>query len=274
MSGYRQPYNLPFNPSNAPLQGNARNDEFNAKRPAIVGAPNFIQVDPKWQTYDPGGVLTFAGVDPQREMLMLSTNGDKQICGLRIDLPVPTVVGESVSYALYTSVFFAQFEANVTAEQTTRMDAGIVLCEDIQANPDTSFMYLNGIALVTQTNTFAIAESVGIVENFIAFDDPGTGLAESAFGTPSAVRFRMRQTLVSPGVYSVTAYADQSNGVGWVPMTQSAGGNVLYRQMLLGIRSVGGIGVSALFDYFRFEVLEDVEQGDITTGYAQTLGAV
>lgn len=273
MSNYRQPTTIAFDAATAPTNPNALNDEFAASRPGILNQPGFAVLDPKWHTWDPGGVLTFKAIDVRRQMLLLRSNGDKQWCGIMQNLPLPAV-GHTVDCTIYARVAFADID---TVDAFSPISAGIVLGRDLVGAPDTSFFGTVELGALKQDMGGGVLSSQGAAacQTYAGFDVPGTPYAEIPYVTDGYMRLRLRQALAAGPVWSVDVFAEFSisGGIGWLPMTDALSGSVPYRQVALGVRSVAGNEVGHYFDFFRVDVA-DIDSNASTTGDTQTLGAV
>jgi hypothetical protein len=270
VSNYRQPTTIAFDAATAPQQPNALNDEFSQGRPGIQNLPGFSVLDPKWHTWDPGGVLTFKAIDVRRQMLLMRTNGDKQWAGVMQNLPLPAV-GHSVEVAIYARVAFADIDTDDTFDP---MSAGIILGEDLVLHPDTSA--LRSVELVTvKAGNPATVQPAIMSQGYVSYDFPGTVFGQLTIPQDAYLRVRLKQALAAGPVWTVDAYFDVSPslGVGWVPLADQLGAIVPYKQVAIAGRSNAGVEVGHYFDFFRVELtaVDDVAAG---TGGVQTLGAV
>lgn len=270
MSNYRQPTTIAFDAATAPTNPNGLNDEFDAVRPGILNLPGFAVLNPKWTTWDPNNVLTFKALDVRRQMLLMRTNGDKAWAGIMQNLPLPAV-GHSIECAIYARVAFADVDTDDTFDP---LSAGILLGEDLVATPDTSA--LRSVELVTvKSGSPATVQPAIMSQSYAGYDFPGTIFGQLSIPQDAYLRVRIKQALAAGPVWTVDAYFDvsPSGGVGWIPLADQLGAIVPYRQVALGVRSLGGVEVGHYFDFFRVE-LTAVDDVAATTGGAQTLGAV
>jgi hypothetical protein len=270
VSNYRQPTTIAFDAATAPQQPNGLNDEFSASRPGILNLPGFAVLDPKWHTWDPGGVLTFKSLDVARQMLLMRTNGDKQWAGVMQNLPLPAV-GHSVECAIYARVAFADIDTDDTFDPVS---AGIILGEDLVASPDTSALRSVELVTVKAGNPATIQPAI-MSQAYAGYDFPGTVFGQLTIPQDAYIRVRIKQALAAGPVWTVDAYWDVSNsaGIGWMPLADQIGAIVPYKQVAIAARSLGGVEVGHYFDFFRVELtaIDDVAAG---TGGVQTLGAV
>jgi hypothetical protein len=272
MVEYRQPTYVPFDPATAPLNPHALSDEFTAKRPGILNVPGFALLDPKWVVWDPGDVLTFSALDVRRQMLLLRTDGDKQWAGVMQNLPIPTVNGTSTEFALYTRCMFADVEAGAATFQS---QAALLLGEDLVGSPDTSFLFSAELTTAVDGGSPPVTVSGQLSSaSYSGYDMPGGLLAQGAAPTNLYFRVRIKQLLTGGPTWTTTAVHEVSfDGIGWVPMTAAASGNVPYRQVALAVQSRNNTETAAYFDFFRLE-LTPQSDSVATIGDAQTFGAV
>lgn len=270
MSNYRQPTTIAFDAATAPQQPNGLNDEFSAGRPGILNQPGFASLDAKWVTWDPGGVLTFKAIDVQRQMLLMRTNGDKQLAGIMQNLPLPND-GHSIELAIYARVAFADIDTDDTYDP---MSAGIILGENLADRPDTSALRSVEYLSTKQGALPPVIQTALYAQSYAAYDFVGSpqGILQTPNG--ACLRIRLKQALAGES-WTVDAYFDvsDSDGIGWLPLADQLGAVVPYRQVALAARAQANVEVGHYFDFFRVELtaIDDMRAG---IGGVQTLGPV
>lgn len=262
-SSYLQPYLKPIAGDVPPLHPTPYNDEFDAQQPTENVA--WVQPASKWVPWDPGGVMTFALIDPRIRMLEVMGEGEKQWYGRYQALPVPAV-GSFAVYHLYARALNSRINTgNNFADQLF----GMVLAEDLETDPETSTMFsihsrLARIGTVMEGNTQAT--------EWAGYDSIALPDGEINCGWPMQY-FRARvSTDVTPGpTYNTEIRMDASaDGIGWQPVTRYTGLSIPIRHVALAQRSIGEVSFNTYFDFIR--MTED-EIGVLTAARFQHFGA-
>ena len=246
VSTYKQPFAIPLAGAVPPVKPlSTVNDEFTIQKPA---APlgGFVMPEPKWVEWDVDDVLSASYVDPRLQLLQLAGNGEKQWAGRYEALPVP-VIGQTMSYFLIARLFNA-FVDNGGANFTDLL-AGMLLCEDIAANPSTS-------GFVSIHQRFArigdVMEGNIQATEWASFDGIALPDGEINCGWPlQFVRAQISTQVTAGPVYATTLTLTASaDGIGWQPVSRYELDHPI-RQVALAQRATGETPFSTYFDFIR-----------------------
>jgi hypothetical protein len=143
MTSYFQSFSAPFDARVPPVYpASTINDEFRQPYPVIdaPGTVKFVQLDPKWDTFLPGGLGTLAAqVDPTRQMLQLSGTAPKSWAGVMQDLPLPALTDEfGIGYNLVTRLLPGW---NLSNTNWGPAYWGLLLGDTMRTAPDTSQLW-------------------------------------------------------------------------------------------------------------------------------------
>jgi hypothetical protein len=218
---------------NQPGRGTVLGDTFVANRPQLkiagVPVPGFAALSSDWRSFDPNGgaTLAFAGIDTRLQMAKVGANGQKTVCGLYKQLPLPTATGQSVELAIYGSALITEFDNDdaSTGPLLQGVYAGLMVGDDLLADPSGSDIVMLGASVQrgdlsdapTTFSTFTAAAQ------WLAFDDLPTLLIANDIQTGRSyteaaryVRIRLRQRCTAPATFTSELACDVSeSGAAW-----------------------------------------------------------
>jgi hypothetical protein len=303
MSNYSSAYRTPFDAENAPSRGSdPRDDDFRQTSPQLIGGSGqpvtgFVGLESKWKLWDPGGHITFAGVDPVRRMALLQVANSpfKHWAGLVQPMPIPALIpqdpgdGDSPAAAFFSTldytVYCRTIVADVIAATPDGSHAGVmmglVLGEDLLGQPDTSQLMAAGLSAWRGGDFYASTAQCGpALAVFSAFDSlPTTMLGGSGLMTGIYTRARVhcervKQDEETPEQWATTIHADFStDGVGWVRMGKLEI-EAPIRHAGFGLYGGSVIGLASFTDLFRIDLHQNVDDVLKAIGGSTELGAV
>lgn len=256
--GYFQSYSVPYDPKVPPVYPDGtRGDEFRQMSPPSSVDPSFVQLESKWQTFDPSGEdLGVAVVDPRRHMMLLTGGGAaKGWHGVWQPLPVP-LVGETVAYHLIVRAIPAYASTEATNTFYTAF-WGMLLAEDIEDDPGATPLWAAAMSIDRQApippDPHVLSGRVSAM-TFAAYDAAGNVEAEAQSAWPlTYVRARVRSEQPSADVFETDLRIDVSaTGESWQQLYAYEGLENALRQFILGQRGVNLSDQGTLFDFERF----------------------
>jgi hypothetical protein len=285
-SPYRQTsYDLPFNGAVAPGGvGSSLSDDFSNSRPAYLdGAdavvPGFCELQEKWNTWDPGDVLQFDGVDARLQMALLQSTGLKQWAGKFQQIPLPTAIGESVDYHFYARLMLAQAADTDASPDIGPFQICLFVGDNLLTNPEAGGFFAVGIEAQRTDSPPSSSYGNVIAVTYAAYNSIGNQRSSGQEGPwPSCTyfRIRLRQTRDTEFQYtSLLACEFGVTGVDWMPlvtMEPSINATPIYQSVGLALNGMGS-QVGGYFDFFRAvpQSYSDLAPG---IGGTQPLGAV
>jgi hypothetical protein len=260
-TSYFESFSVPFDPRVPPIYpASTLSDEFRAQSPSLLSMPGFVAIDPKWTKFEPGSIkLAGVGIEPQRQMLLLSGSAPKNWNGVMQDLPIP-IVGETLNYSIVARGLNAFVQADALADYAV-MSWGLLLGENMRVAPTTTDLWGCFAQLSRTSNAIAAAT---MTSGPIAYDSPAghdsiwDGVALNWF------RADVQIHQVSPGVFTTNlAFHVSESGASWQNLYVYSL-DVPLRQFALAQRSQAiddgpNVGLGTWFDLVRDLRRTDVE---------------
>lgn len=231
MTDYQQPsYETPFSGSAPGVSTSPLTDDFSNSRPQfeVDGAPvpGYAQLDPKWLLWDQGTQLDFRRVDTRTQMAQLQ-GSDKNIIACYQQIPIPATVGETVELAIYGELTLNAAAPLSPPANVGPSQVGLCIGDDFLGAPDTSTCRIVGLVYSKQSDDGSppiVTLVEPAVQDFVGFDaiPSSTAGAENLVGgSGSFYRWRLRQTMVGVGNFTIDCAADMgTTGADWVPLIQ------------------------------------------------------
>jgi hypothetical protein len=266
-SPYLQPYSMPANPDVPPNRPSIYNDEFTAQKPTSED-PSFVDLNPKWLTWDIGELLSIAAINPRMQMLhVIGGGGAKEWAGVYEVLPLPTAAEPFISYALFARGF------NSFVNQVgdfAPVQFGMLLSEDFTDDAMQFHAIQASIGRDSATLTGAIAASL-----WPAYDaaEPVSD-GEMSSGWPATYwKASVSSTFNGDDDYTTSLRLEASiDGLGFQLVHRYSALDYPLRHVALAQRSNTEAGqLHTMFDFIRlFEGESDIS----TTGRIQQIGSV
>ncbi len=289
MGNYRQIYTVPFDGALPAQQDNGLSDSFSTGSVQLVNnigqpVPGFTIIDPKWSRWDPGNLITFAGVDATIQMAVLRATGAKPWCGYLQSLPLPEVGTTSEQVFSMRALLGPVSGLATIGGGYGPVSAGLVLGRDLVANPATDSFRVLGPQLALSGTSPQGVNQVVVLQDVAAFDSPSTPLSEALTGW-QFVRVRVSQQRVDANTINVReSWEISMSGCDWTVLYAATNNGA---DISVAYRTVGfalSIGTSftpspdpysgqVLVDFFTTQT-QAYSAGGGLVGGTQTLGAV
>jgi len=281
-SSYETPYSGVVPPG--PAQGDALSDSFNNSRPEWIdtlGAnevvPGFASLEAKWLAWDPGDAAEMTGrVNTRTQRAEYEASG-KNVSGYFQQIPVPSVVGETIDLHVYGQVLAGLALAIPPGGPIGFALMGLMLGDDLLDEPTTSSVRLAGIGLAQGDSGGTTATNIAAcVFDWVGFDalPSQTALAEAS--QMQFWRFRIRQTMTDVDEWTTDIAVDAGTGGGdWLQLHlyPQTVGNVPQRSAGFGVCAGANVRTQIQLDSFVVtrQAFDDYSSA---IGGVQQLGAV
>lgn len=304
MAQYSTAYRTPFDANNAIGRGsNPRDDDFRQTSPQLkvngLAVPGFVALESKWKKWDPFSIVSFAAVDPVRQMAMLRTVGNgvpsaKAWAGYVQAMPLPALpafaasvggappppVSAAIEYTVYQRLVVGDVQQSGAFDDAS---IALVLGEDLIDAPDTSQIVTAGLVMTRASGGLGTMETLSVpAMSFVAVGDgipywrfrSVSGLETGIYVRARIRTYVERATAEADPVWQTTVHCDYSQaGDGWLRMS-SQELTIPIRHAGFAVQSTDGFSVTSYTDLFRVDVAQGVDDVARAVGGGLSLGSV